>query len=1134
MACGACARELPEGARFCPFCGTEVLARASEERRLVTVLFADLVGYTAWAERMDPERVRRLVDSAFERLIDDIIGHGGTVDKVVGDGILALFGAPTAHEDDADRAVRAAVAMQQSLAEFVVDQGVTEPVELRVGINTGEVIVGSVGTDDYTAMGDVVNVASRLQTSAPAGAVFVGDSTASLLSPRILVERVEDMDLRGREQTEVVWRVIGIGRAGRTRSHDVAFVGRRQQQRLLESVLAVVRHGQSAVVAVTGEAGSGKTRLISHVLERFDAPGSVVFAGQCLPYGEENVWAPLAGAMFGRLDGELLTSPQRLREASRALGEGLFGFAPDDPALGRVVEAVQYLGGFPSTLDEVPPAQAREMLFRLVIQALRRRSRIGPVVLFIDDLQWADALMIALLQRINHSLIDRPVLLITAQRDDAEIDWPPIGDHPTMTLKLDPFSMQEANELVTSVIGERPDDRLAGALYDRSGGNPLFLTELARLAAEGENDESLPGSLRVLIAARLDRLPPTARAILDNAAVLGTDSPVIALKQFATQLDQPFSEDDLDLLVEDGLLEVDDDWYHFRSDVVREVAYQTLTKVVRAERHAGVARVMWEMGGVPIDRIAHHAASAAELVAEVGAVEHVPEDISTRAVKVLDRAARRAIAVGAFNRALEHTTRALAIGTESPRRERSLLLLRARAATERREVAPARADAERVLELAIEAKSPRHEATARRTLGELAQISGDLIAARLELDRSIEIFRELDDEYELARSLSERGFVEVFGGSLKVAETVLAEAETIVDRVGDRRLGAWVREHQAWVAFLSGDAEDAERRLDTAAAVFEELGDRAGMSWARALRAYLFYFARDLEAAEKLALQVRAEAIELGERWAPAMMDSLIAAIRLWGGHFVEAEELSRRALEEFRQLGDRFGIIQALSPRIRALVALGRSAEARQGIEETLALTDAFGDLAFPTMAAAGTAAHLGLGERAVVLGETALEQITRMQAQDGEVRTTLALALCQTGRAEEALAMLLGVPVDSPYSMAVRALASALLGDGAAAIADGDAVWDDPGATYLDRVVAGLAAAAGRRSLGDHESAAGRLAQVRRVAEEAGDQVAISLAHRGSASLDGFPPDPAHDPLESGWQRVLQDLVRPSAAVS
>jgi len=168
------------------------------------------------------------------------------------------------------------------------------------------------------------------------------------------------------------------------------------------------------------------------------------------------------------------------------------------------------------------------------------------------------------------------------------------------------------------------------------------------------------------------------------------------------------------------------------------------------------------------------------------------------------------------------------------------------------------------------------------------------------------------------------------------------------------------------------------------------------------------------------------------------------------------------------------------------------------------------------------------------VVLGETALEQITRMRAQDGEVRTTLALALCQTGRADEALAMLLGVPAGSPYSMAVRALASALVGDGAAAIADGEAVWDDPVATYLDRVIAGLAAAAGRRSLGEHEATAGRLAEVRRVAEEAGDQVAISLAHRGSASLDGFPPDPAHDPLEPGWQRVLQDLVRPSAVVS
>ena len=169
--CASCSLPLPDGARFCPSCGHEVVSAAAEERRVVTVVFADLVGYTALSEHLDPERVKRLIDGAFKRLINDINTFGGRVDKVLGDGILAMFGAPVAHEDDADRAIRAAMQMHESLAGFVGEQSdLAAPLQLRVGVNTGEVLVGTVsGTTDYTAMGDVVNVASRLQTMAPPG-----------------------------------------------------------------------------------------------------------------------------------------------------------------------------------------------------------------------------------------------------------------------------------------------------------------------------------------------------------------------------------------------------------------------------------------------------------------------------------------------------------------------------------------------------------------------------------------------------------------------------------------------------------------------------------------------------------------------------------------------------------------------------------------------------------------------------------------------------------------------------------------------------------------------------------------------------------------------------------------------------
>src|SRR6056297_659179 len=968
--CASCLLALPDGARFCPSCGHEVAPTSFEERRVVTVVFADLVGYTALSERLDPERVKRLIDASFERLIADITAFGGRIDKVLGDGILALFGAPVAHEDDADRAIRAALQMHESLARFVDEQpDLDGPLQLRIGVNTGEVVVGTVsGTAEYTAMGDVVNVASRLQTLAPPGGVLIGDMTASLASDEILRVAVDDLEVRGREQTERVWRVLGRRRSMPSigaRFHDLAFVGRSTQRELLASIMSMVANGRSAVVSVTGEAGSGKTRLVSEALDAFPSRSVTVFSGACAPYGETNVWSPIATALFRRLELDQGAPPELLRELSRAKGEELYGFEHDDPVLDRFVEGVLHLLGHASELDEVAPAQARELLFAFIVEGIRRRSHTGPVVLWIDDLQWADVLIVELLQRIARSLVDRPVLIVTAQRDEADIDWPPSTDRPvTVRMPLDALTRDEAGRLVEAVLGASAGESLVDRLYERSGGNPLFLIELARLAKTNPTSSALPGSLRALISARLDQLPPAQRAIIDNAAVLGASGPVESLEKFAAEMHQGFSALDLTELDEVGLLDVDGTSWRFRSDVVREVAYQTLTKLVRAQRHAGTAAVMSRNPMIAVDQVAHHASCAAELVAEVGSVPGVPDDLADRAVALLFDAASRSMDVGAFNQVRRQTTRALDLGPSDPGLARELLLLRAQAQAERRSIEPARGDAEDALDASIAAGDRRQEGIARRLLGTLHQRDGDLAGARRELGESVEIFRELGDEIDLASSLRERGLAEVFGGSLEDAEWLLGEAESLTERLGDLRGRAWVRQHQAWVAFLSGDTALAEARLLTASQEFGLLGDRFGRGWANGLLAYVRFYQRRFDEAERLAVQVRSESADLGDLWAPGMMDSLIAGTRLWSCRFVEAEELSRRALTSFRQLGDKFGAVQALAPRMRALVAMGRSQEAERGIEESLAISESFGDLSFPVMAAAGTAVHLGLGQ--------------------------------------------------------------------------------------------------------------------------------------------------------------------------
>lgn len=1099
---------------------------------MVTVVFADLVGYTALSEHRDPERVKRLIDAAFERLIADITAFGGRVDKVLGDGILALFGAPVAHEDDADRAIRAALQMHESLAQFVRGQRELDaPLRLRIGVNTGEVLVGAIsGTADYTAMGDVVNVASRLQMLAPPGGVYIGASTESLASGEIIRELVDDLEVRGRDQSERVWSVLGRQRRLPTigARNDLPFVGRGTQRELLASVMSMVAGGRSAVVAVSGEAGSGKSRLVSEALDAFPSRTAGIFSGICAPYGETNVWSPIASALLEKLDLQPGAPAGHLREVARGKGVDLYGFDAADPMLHRLVEGIMHLLGYPSDLDALTPAQSRETIFSLIVEGLRRRSTFGPIVLWMDDLQWADVLIVDLLQRIARSLVDRPLLIITAQRDDIEIDWPPATDHPiTVRMPLDPLDRADAEQLVATVLGATPDPSLVDQLYERSGGNPLFLTELAELARANPASRELPGSLRALIAARLDQLPVRQRAIIDNAAVLGASGSIEAIEKFAVEMHQQFDDDDLEALADAGLVELDESKWRFRSDVVREVAYQTLTKLVRAQRHAGTAIVMANSPLMPLDMIAHHAACAAELVEEIGPVPGVPLDIVDRAVMLLGDAAQRALDVGAFNQARRHATRALDLGPPDAATARKLLLLRAQAHTERRATELARADALDALEAALAAEDRCHEGKARRLLGILHHREGDLIDARRELGESVDIFRALGDDIELAASLRERGFAEVFGGSLSDAEWLLGEAEALSDRLGDRRGRAWVRQHQAWAAFLSGDTELAETRLMAAAQEFDLLGDRAGRGWAQGLLAYVRFFQRRFDESEKLAREVRAEAVELGDRWAPAMMDSLLASIRLWTSRFSEAEELSRRALNGFRELGDRFGVVQALGPRLRALIALGRTQEAERGLEEALSMSESFGDLSFPAITAAGAAVHLGLGARSVAIAEQAVESGNKMGADGAESRVTLALALCQSGRADDALAILDEVVRDFPYGSAVRALAAALTGDPLRAVELADTVVDDPEATYLDATVAVIAGAASEARLGEGDASARRLAAGAQRAADAGDVVAKELVAAVSAGLAGDDNGIDRFELAAGWRTVADSLV-------
>lgn len=1156
MACHACSEPVPPGARFCPSCGTPQSAdtdrsveraidraierAADDERRVVTVLFADIVGFTTLAERRDPEQVKRLIDSVFERLVDVVDEHGGSVDKVLGDAIVALFGAPVAHEDDAERAVRAGLAMQEVLAD-VRAADPADAIEMRIGVNTGEVLVGTLAGTDYTAMGDVVNTASRLQDLAPAGTVLVGDETRQLCSPVVRFREFDAVRLRGRGQHTTVWVAEGVDTASPARrwSSDVAFVGRRTELAMLAAVTETVRSGRGAVVAVSGEPGIGKSRLVSEALRPLLAsrPDSLVLEGACAPYGEPNVWWPLAGGMLRSIGLDRTGSPDETRERIRRRLPQLA--AVEDPADAVIadpeqrVELVMHLLGQPSALDELGPAAIRDAVVSRIVQVLRRRARRTPVVIWLDDLQWAAPILLELLETLARQLAGLPVLTVVTYRpfDDVESEWPPSIDPAlTLHLRLEPLDDGESESLVSVAAGSDLGADTVQRIISRSGGNPLFLIELARLAAAGHGSEGeMPGSLRALIAARLDELTVAQRAMLDNAAIVGNEGRVSSLRRFATELGQTFDPADLDVLVEEGLLVRERASWRFRSDVVREVAYHTLTKQARAMRHAGVARYLATYEPTAVDRRAHHAASAAEIQAELGPIPGVPADIGDEAVRLLGEAGRRWNHQGAHRRALQVIERALALHDEADPVDRMLRLQHVETLANLRAGRRARRLGQELLDDAVAAGDRVVQGEALRVIGTIEQAEGDLVAARRSLGESVAIFRELGDRPRLAEALRSRGFAEVFGGSLADADWFLGEARALFADAGNRRGIAWVQQHQAWVSFLAGDHDRSERRLNAAVATFEELGDREGRSWSLGLLAYGHHFARHNDVALDLAVEVLGEARRWGDEWGAAMMLNLQAAIWLWRDDLEQARTLAERALATFRRIDDRFGTIQVLATISRASAALGRFADVERTVEEVLALSDSFGELAYPSLAAAGAALHVGNGPRVVEHATHAIARLDTTGANVDEGRVLLAFGHLLNGDVDAGLATLLDVDVpSSPFALAARATALVLVGDTAAALEDVRALEamdaSDIEVSYWDRaiaLVAGVAAATG-------DEAVSRAESVRGIVRDIDDVVVVNYAAIVLRRLGHECDAPVRSVLIGGWADLADRLAR------
>jgi class 3 adenylate cyclase/tetratricopeptide (TPR) repeat protein len=1168
-----------------------------DERRVVTVVFADLVGFTALSEHRDPEQVKELVDRCFERLVADIVAFGGRVDKIVGDAILALFGAPVAHEDDAERAVRAALQLHEALAAAEAELGVD--VRLRVGVNTGEVLVGSLRAGgDYTAMGDVVNTAQRLQSAAEPGQVLVGQTT-HLATRRVITYRsVGEITAKGREAPVPAWVAEGarLPPGYRPDRHRAALVGRDDEVALLSHTLdlAIARR-RGALLLLVGDAGVGKSRLVEEVAEMArGCHDALVLQGRCVPYGEANVWWPLAEAVRGACDVEPGDTDQEAADKVRLeVTTALDRAGHIDPAaavsgrdgeVDRVVDGLLHLLGL-DPLEGVDVARARDETTRALLTFTAAVACRRPLAIVLSDLHWADDAVLEILSALLERNARLPFVVLATARPMLADRWsPPEGGHHLAVVHLDPLGRDAAAQLLERLVGDRSsslDQGVVTDLLDRAGGNPFFLEELVSWLEEPRSAD-LPDTLRGLVAARIDGLTQAERRVLEDAAVLGSRGRVewlVTMHRKGHGTDAPVAGALVGLHAKD-LLEVEGDRWEFRSEVVRELTYGTMTKDLRARVHAGIAGWL-EVEGQPhdavVDRIAHHYGRAAALAADVGGSPGVPADVLARAVSWLRRAGERAGQVGTPQRAVALLSEALALldsgapgaslieaadaGGDGQRV--ALLLARSDAYGELREPASSRDDAAAARAVAEAAGDERAVVRATVALASAAVHGGSPDEVEALVAEALARAAAIGDDEGRAMALRVRGFAALMRNEPEAAVASLEPALELYGASGDRRGRAWVLQNLSWAHFIGGRIDDAEALLHDSAALFADLGDRGGLGWALGLLAFTRFHSGYPEEAEAMAEQVFGGAEEVGDRWAAGMGMVLTASTRLWTGRAESAVERAREALEMFEAIDDDYGRVQARVPLGRALVTTGHVEEGFQVLEQAGASLLPSRSPGFIAFSATGLlSAAVQVGDRARAADALAVLQAGELSSDDlatvgaGEHLVSQALLEVQRACPETALELLrdvrraMGERGAVGYTGAVTALALAAAGRVDDVVAAASLVEADERSSYLDRLWAGLASAAVAARRGDHEAVDAGFRELLARAEATDDRVAQALVVLGRAlALEavGDSSAAAHRALSStrfdelgldprGWAVALGQAVglEPAEAVS
>ncbi|MBA3433627.1 MAG: AAA family ATPase, partial [Actinobacteria bacterium] len=620
------------------------------ERKLATVLFVDIVDSTSLVTGTDPEVVRRRVNQFFEKVSHCVTIHGGIVEKFAGDAVLAAFGVPQAHEDDAQRAVRAGLAMREAVGELGL--------EARIGIEAGEVVVED--SDSTFVTGEAVNLAARLQQIARPGEILVGPTAYRLAAGALVVEDAGPLELKGLNGSLRAWRVMdALEGPGRPLGPRAPLVGRETELELLENTFArTMRDGRAHLFTIFGEPGVGKSRLAREFVDGLERAS--VLSGRCLPYGEGVTYWPLA-EMIKAAAG--ISDDDPLEEAF----EKLRACCEEE----TVADVLGLASGMLEALEGERSPQEISWAAREVMQSL---GDVQPLVLLFEDIHWAEEPLLDLIEHLA-DWVRAPLLILCLARPellDARPGWGG-GRVRSTAIELEALSEEESELLVEKLLaqlagtsGEVPP-ALPKELLERTEGNPLFVEETIRMLVEGGSGngspDRIPDTLQALIAARIDYLPPAAKTLLQRASVVGRVFWGSALEHLSPDLE------DIDGLLEDLLVREfllreprssisGETAYRFKHLLIREVAYTGLAKLARAHHHARFAEWLAARTGDELMEIrAYHLDQAVEFVVELEGAP--PEELAHETADALVKAAKRAIAREAYSTARKLGLRAL-------------------------------------------------------------------------------------------------------------------------------------------------------------------------------------------------------------------------------------------------------------------------------------------------------------------------------------------------------------------------------------------------------------------------------------------------------------------------------------------